>query len=119
MDKEKRKRLVENYNNRTIEGAVFGIRNRISGRVLLMSQVDLLGGFFQRMKDAIEKKGQCPVGNCMELTADWQQLGPINFEFVEYFRMTKETDMSDKSFAEEIALTEKLFREELFDSLYR
>ena len=43
MDRQNRRELIAAYKGRKVRGGVFGIRNTVSGKILLLSTADLQG----------------------------------------------------------------------------
>lgn len=107
-DKQKRRELSRAYRERPVTGGVYTITNRETGRVLLLSGLDLQG-CRNRFDFSVS------VGSCVQnqLKADWSTYGAKAFSFDVLEEIEKKAEQTDKEFREDISVLEELWREKL------
>lgn len=112
-DKASKKALRAQYQERTITGGVYVIRNTHSGQILLESTTDLQGS--RNRFDFAKKTG---AGLNLKLQRDWNHLGADSFEFEVLEALEKGGAQTGESFAEDLALLEAFWKEKLKEAYY-
>ncbi len=94
MDKEQRKKLQQQYSERSVVGGVYAIKNADSGKMLLLSTLDMPGSL-NRFGFALQ------TGGCVhpKLRDEWGQT-PFTMEVIE--ELKKKQDQTEKEFAQEV-----------------
>lgn len=111
MDKEQRKKLQQQYSERTVMGGVYAIKNTGSGKLLLLSTLDMPGS-----KNRYNFAKQ--TGGCVHplLNNEW---GKAEFTFEVIEELKKKDDQTEKEFAQEVqALLELTVERYAPDDLY-
>ncbi len=97
------KSAVSDYKKRELTGGVYGIRNKITGKVHLQSAVNLEGKK-ERFDFAVSSK---TASMFLSMQEEWKKYGAESFEYVVYGTIAKK-DESDYDFAK---LVNELFEE--------
>ncbi len=100
--------LTQEYKKREITGGIVGIRNTITGKVLLQAATDIHGKQ-QRFDFAMQSNSSTVF---LPLQADWKKYGKDAFEFVQYDTITRK-DETDYEFLCLLKELEKQWREKL------
>lgn len=111
MDKEKRKKLQQQYAERCVKGGVYAIKNTESGKMLLLTTQDMPGSL-NRFAFALQ------TGGCVHplLRDEW---GKSNFSIEVIEELKKKEDQTDKEFAAEVqALYELTIQQYSAELLY-
>ncbi len=95
MDKEQRKKLQQQYSERTVVGGVYAIKNAVSGKMLLLSTLDMPGSR-NRYLFALQ------TGGCVHplLRKEW---GKEEFTFEVIEELKKKDDQTEKEFTQEVS----------------
>ncbi|NCA67662.1 MAG: GIY-YIG nuclease family protein [Clostridia bacterium] len=104
--------LMNEYKNREIIGGVFGIRNKITGKVLLMSAPNIEGKE-QRFNFAVNASAGAAY---MPLQQDWKKYGAGAFEYIQYETLKKKNE-TDYEFAQLIKELYEKWKEKLSEFL--
>lgn len=111
MDKDKRKKLQQQYSERRVVGGVYAIKNAASGKLLLLSTLDMPGSL-NRFSFALQ------TGGCVhpKLRDVW---GKDEFTIEVIEELVKKEEQSEKKFTQEIeALYELTAERYSADQLY-
>lgn len=92
--------IVKDYKTREIYGGVYGIRNKITGKIFLQPAVNIEGKE-ERFNFAVQTKSNSVI---MQLRSDWNEYGAEAFEYVLYetLKRKEETDFEFKKIIEEL-----------------
>ena len=114
MNKDNRKKLVEEYKNREILGGICGIRNTANQKILIESTTDLAANknrfdFFHKTNAMTNNK----------LKRDWEQYGKEAFQFEVLEELKKDPLQSQSNFLKDLELLKELWIEKFQkDQLY-
>lgn len=107
---ERRKELIQEYKNRKPNMGVYQIRNKINGKIQILSSLNL-DGAFNRFQ--FELKMGLNMGPWeKELKADLARYGPENFVF-EVLDKLKPVEEPDYDYREDLKALEELWLEKL------
>ncbi len=108
MDKQEKKNRLAQYKERKITGGVYAIKNKISGKMLILSASDLQGSQ-NRFQFSQQTNG------CMnlKLKEDWDKLGSQAFAFEVLEPLEKKELQTPQEFAEDVKTLEELWYEKL------
>lgn len=107
-------RCISDYREREVFGGVFGVRNKVTGKVLLCSAGDL-HGCREKVDFAVATDSPTVF---IRIQEDWRKYGAENFEYVEYARVKRE-DESREEFDAKMKLLYKKYAEQLGDKLIK
>lgn len=112
-DKKSKRALRAQYEERTVTGGVFVIRNTQSGQILLESTTDLKGS--RNRFDFARKTG---AGVNLKLQRDWTHLGGDQFEFEVLETLDKSETQTGEAFAEDLDVLKEFWKEKLKDAYF-
>lgn len=112
-DKKTKKELRAQYEERTITGGVFVIRNTHSGQILLESTGDLNGS-----RNRFEFAKKTGAGLNLKLQRDWTHLGAEAFEFEVLESLEKGETQTGEAFAEDLEVLKEFWMEKLKDAYF-
>ena len=103
-----RKAIINKYKNTPRPRGVFQIRNKVNGKMLIGSSVDL-PAILNRFKAELK------TGSCRNkvLQKEWDQFGPEAFEFLEFELLEPAHDNPACNPADDIRILEELWLEKL------
>lgn len=108
MDRQNRRELIAAYKERKVCGGVFGIRNTVTGKILLLSTTDLQG--CENRFRFSQMTGSCTYSKVQK---DWAQYGGQAFCFELYEALEKKETQTDRQFREDIDTLYGLWLEKL------
>lgn len=97
MSKPDRKSLQTAYKERKITGGVFMIKNTVTGRLLLMSSVDL-----PNSRNRFEFSRKMDTCTHLKLQADWQQYGAAAFAYEVLEELERLDGQTDREFSQDV-----------------
>lgn len=112
-DKKSKKELRAQYEERTITGGVFVIRNTHSGQILLEATGDLKGS-----RNRFEFAKKTGAGLNLKLQRDWTHLGAEAFEFEVLETLEKSETQTGEAFAEDLEVLKEFWMEKLKDAYF-
>lgn len=106
MEKEKRKRLVEEYKLKKTTGGVYMVRNQETGTFFLKGDTNLEGS--KNRFEFSQKTGSCVFH---QLRREWDQYGPAAFEFVVLEEIEQKAEESGAAFKDRLKKLEEKWKE--------
>lgn len=107
-EKEKRRACSRAYRERPVTGGVLAITNKETGRMLLLSELDLQG-----CRNRFAFSVATNLCTYPQLQADWNTFGKEVFEFSVLEEMEKKAEQTDKEFRADLDVLLELWREKL------
>jgi hypothetical protein len=112
-DKKTKKALRAQYEERTITGGIYIIKNTHSGQILLESTTDLQGS-----RNRFEFAQKTGAGVSMKLQRDWSNLGAESFEFEVLETLERAETQTGEAFAEDLDVLKDYWLEKLKEKLF-
>ncbi len=103
-----RRKAIREYKETPRPAGVYRVRNRVSGRSLVGSSVDL-PSILNRQRAALRLGSHAD----RELQRDWNELGPDAFDFEALDTLPRPEDAPDYDPRPDLAVLEQLWREKL------
>ena len=98
MDRERKKQLTTSYLEKKKIGGVLGVRNKLTGKTLLISTTDI-DGYMNRFSFSLSTNSPIHV----KLTSDWMKYGSEQFVCEILESIEKKKDQTDREFTDDIA----------------
>jgi hypothetical protein len=108
MDKQHRKDIISAYKERPIIGGVYGIKNMVNGKMLLLSTADLQGA--KNRFQFCQLMNSCTY---IKLQNDWKHLGAKSFVFETLEELKMQEGQTTREFKAELKVLEELWLEKL------
>ena len=108
MNKQDKKKRIAAYKGKPAVGGVYGIKNDVTGEILLLSTANLQAAANQF--SFAQEFGSCVH---MKLQKEWTRLGGDNFSLIIYDTMTKNETQSASAFRNDLKDLEEIWRERL------
>ena len=108
MEKSQKKELLAEYKVREITGAVYSIKNKVNGKVLLLYTVNLEGS---KNRFAFSQK----MGGCenLKLREDWKSFGANAFIFEVMEELKMGDGQTQKEFQNDLKILYSLWLEKI------
>jgi hypothetical protein len=106
MQKEDKKKLLEQYRNRTMLGGVTAVKNNSNGKVWVEGVMDIEGR--RNRFNFVKNTGSAVPLNIKD---DWQKCGSQAFSFEVLEELTKKDGQTKEEFAKDIEVLKDLWLE--------
>lgn len=110
MDKQQKKQMVANYNERTIIGGIYSITNTATGKIILLCDTDL-----NNAKNRFDFSQKTSTHPHKKLQDDFKKYGVNGFTFTVLEELKKKGEQTMDEFKEDLNLLYEIWQEKLKD----